>query len=110
MPDLPSIEDIRAKVKSHFGIEPCLFQLEDAMAQLRGDNCITVAATGSGKTLTFWIPLLFKEGIMILVTALNILGEQNVAELKALGIRAVNITRDNATKSLFKVCIDSLSP
>lgn len=100
---LPSVTNICNEVKAHFGFEPCLFQIEDAPAQLRGDDCITIAATGSGKTLTFWIPLLFVQGIIILITALNILGDQNVAELTSLGINAVNVTAENASDALFKV-------
>jgi len=106
--DPPSIEEVREKVKTKFGFEPCLYQIQDAQAQLRGEHCITIAATGSGKTLTFWIPLLFTRGIIVLITALNILGDQNVNELTALGIPAVNITKDTASDSTFKV--RSLTP
>ncbi|TFK20132.1 hypothetical protein FA15DRAFT_552275, partial [Coprinopsis marcescibilis] len=71
---------------------PCVFQTRDALNQLENKNdCVTIARTGLGKTLTFWMPLLFNGGgIKIVVTALNVLGEQNVAELARLGIRAVN--------------------
>jgi superfamily II DNA helicase RecQ len=65
--------------------------------------------TGSGKTLTFWIPLLFNNNdIIIIVTALNILGDKNVEELEKLDISAVNITGESATDELFKV--ESLFP
>ncbi|KAF8873330.1 hypothetical protein CPB84DRAFT_1690839, partial [Gymnopilus junonius] len=74
---------------------PCEFQARDAIAQLERKDCITLARTGSGKTLTFWAPLLFNEnGIIIVVTALNILGDQNAAELAGLCISAVNITAE----------------
>lgn len=76
------------------------------MAQLQKQDCITIAATGSGKTLTFWMSLLFvKDGIFILITALNVLGDQNVEELTRLGISAINLTVDNATDQAFKVTI-----
>lgn len=102
---LPSNTEICNVVKSHFGFEPCLFQIEDALAQLRGEDTVTIAPTGSGKTLTFWIPLLFAPGILVLITALNILGDQNIAELTRLGITAVNVTADNVSSKLFKVGI-----
>ncbi|KAF8883921.1 hypothetical protein CPB84DRAFT_1686093, partial [Gymnopilus junonius] len=90
-------------VKEVFGITPCEFQARDAIAQLDRKDCITLAHTGSGKTLTFWAPLLFNDnGIIIMVTALNILGDQNAAELAGLCISAVNITAETATDSLFK--------
>lgn len=79
---VPDIFDLRRKVKQVYGVIPCLFQAEDVLAQLQRHDTITIARTGSGKTMTFWIPLLFKNnGIIIIVTALNLLGDQNVEEL-----------------------------
>jgi superfamily II DNA helicase RecQ len=72
---------------------------------LQQKDCITISPTGSGKTLTFWMPLLFNDnGIIIVVTALNILGEKNIAELEKLSISTANITGKSATNELFKVC------
>ena len=49
--------------------------------------------------------MLFNDnGIIIVVTALNILGEKNIAGLEKLGISNVNITGKSATNKLFKVC------
>ncbi|KAF8837391.1 hypothetical protein BDN67DRAFT_873341, partial [Paxillus ammoniavirescens] len=47
-------------------------------------DIVCIAGTGMGKTLTFWLPLLFcLEGIQIVVTPLNQLGQQNaIANLK----------------------------
>ncbi|KAF8232106.1 hypothetical protein L208DRAFT_1273804, partial [Tricholoma matsutake] len=81
---------------------PCIFQAHAALAQLEQKDCITISPTGSGKTLMFWIPLLFNnDGIIIIVTALNILGDKNVTELEKLDISAANITGDSATDELF---------
>jgi superfamily II DNA helicase RecQ len=67
-------------------------------------DIIAIAATGSGKTLTFWMPLLFKkDGIQIVVTPLNILGKQNVNNLAKLGIQGITVTAENATTQTFKV-------
>ncbi|KIK78822.1 hypothetical protein PAXRUDRAFT_76125, partial [Paxillus rubicundulus Ve08.2h10] len=61
-------------------------------------NVITVAPTGAGKTLTFCIPLLFNgDGISIIITALNGLGDQNITEWKQLGIPAVNVMGESTT-------------
>ncbi|KAG0691991.1 P-loop containing nucleoside triphosphate hydrolase protein, partial [Suillus ampliporus] len=66
--------------------------------QLDQKDVITIAPTGAGKTLTFWIPLLFNNNdIVILITTLNGLGDQNIKELQQLGISAVNVTGANAT-------------
>ncbi|KAH9015991.1 P-loop containing nucleoside triphosphate hydrolase protein, partial [Lactarius pseudohatsudake] len=62
-----------------------------------------LAPTGSGKTLTFWIPLLFNgDGISIVVTPLNVLGEKNITELSLVSIPAVNLTRLSASNRTFK--------
>jgi superfamily II DNA helicase RecQ len=100
----PSISELRDEVQQFFGVYPCDFQVEDAMAQIQRKDCITIAATGSGKTLTFWMSLLFvEEGMFFLITALNILGDQNVAELKRLGISAINLTAESTTDEVFRV-------
>ena len=104
---VPTLSELRSHVEDKFGIRPCIFQARSALAQLEQKDCITISPTGSGKTLTFWIPLLFnKGGITVVITALNILGDKNVTELTKLrlGISAVNITSDSATNELFKVC------
>ncbi|KAI9437493.1 P-loop containing nucleoside triphosphate hydrolase protein, partial [Lactarius indigo] len=59
--------------------------------------------TGSGKTLTFWIPLLFNgDGVSIVITPLNVLGEKNVDELSLVSIPAVNLTTSSASDKTFK--------
>lgn len=103
-PLIPSLTQIRDDVKDKLGIHPCLYQIRDAQAQLRGENCITIAATGSGKTLTFWIPLLYNNGgCTIIITVLNILNDQNVKQLEALNIKAIHMTTRNATNEAFQV-------
>jgi superfamily II DNA helicase RecQ len=104
-PKLPSFDEIRRRTQAVLGYRPCLWQIHIVEAILKRDkDIISIAATGSGKTLTFWMPLLFKnEGIQIIVTPLNILGKQNIDSLTACGIRGVTVTAENATKYTFKV-------
>ena len=67
-------------------------------------DIISIAATGVGKSLTFWMPLLFdKGGIQVVVTPLNILGDQNINDLKARGVSGTAISAENATKQNFEV-------
>jgi superfamily II DNA helicase RecQ len=67
-------------------------------------DIISIAATGAGKTLTFWMPLLFKkDGIQVIITPLNILGKQNILSLEVIGISGITVTAKNATKWTFKV-------
>ncbi|KIK72854.1 hypothetical protein PAXRUDRAFT_179790, partial [Paxillus rubicundulus Ve08.2h10] len=53
-----------------------LWQLKIAEAFLKGDHDIVcIAGMSMGKTLSFWLPLLFWPlGIQIVVTTLNQLG------------------------------------
>ena len=89
---IPSLEEMRTCIQDAFGVRPCDFQIQDTIAQLQRKDVITISPTGSGKSLTFWTPLLFmKKGI---ITALNILGEQNVNDLAKLGITTVNVYQD----------------
>ena len=74
------------------------------LTQLMGRDLVTLAPTGSGKTLTFWIPFLFNEdGITVVITPLNILGENNIKELSDVSIAAINLTLTSASDEAFKV-------
>ena len=85
---VPSLLDIYARTYNVFGIRPCLWQIKVTETLLQGGkDIICIAGTGMGKTLTFWMPLLFQSGgIQIVVTPLNLLGKQNVASLARAGI------------------------
>ena len=78
---LPSLDKMREAVKEHFSFSPCTWQLKAALTQLKQNDLVTLALTGSVKTLTFWIPLLNGDGIIIIVTPLIVLGEKNLVEL-----------------------------
>lgn len=57
-----------------------------------------------GKTLTFWMPLLFRPlGILLVITPLNILGKQNVEILEKAGIDGIFILAGTATDENFWV-------
>ncbi|KAI9429072.1 P-loop containing nucleoside triphosphate hydrolase protein [Lactarius indigo] len=59
-------------------------------------DLVTLAPTGSGKTLTFWMPLLFnRNGITIVITPLIVLGDKYVAELSAVSIPAINLASES---------------
>ena len=95
----------REEVSKVFGVEPCLWQVKVSLAVLRGDkHVLSISRTGSGKTLTFWIPvLLTNDGIQIVVIPLNLLGKQNVEQLVRVGISAIVLTSETATPSNFAV-------
>ncbi|KAG1871496.1 hypothetical protein F4604DRAFT_1545781, partial [Suillus subluteus] len=65
--NVPSFAHMKQTVQEKFGLSPCTWQLQTAQYQLDG----TISPTGSRKMLTFWIPLLFNAGgVIIIVTPL----------------------------------------
>jgi superfamily II DNA/RNA helicase len=100
-----SDEEVQRQVEEKLGVCPCLWQILVVCKILEQDDVITIAATGSGKCLTYWMPLLFvKHGIVVLVTPLKLLGQQFVDILAKNNISAVSITATHATNEQFKVC------
>ena len=70
---LRSLSDIRSLTQSTFHHYPCLWQAKAVEAILKQDrDIIIVAGTGMGKTLTFWMPLLFFPAgyIQVVITPL----------------------------------------
>ena len=101
-----SDEDVQIQVKQVFGFRPCLWQICVVHAILTGNNVITIALTGSGKSLTYWMLLLFiKYGITVVVTPLKLLGGQFSKMLQDNGVSAVSITVANATNELFEASV-----
>ncbi|EAU82260.2 hypothetical protein CC1G_12869 [Coprinopsis cinerea okayama7 len=96
---IPTVEQIRKRVQDLWNIRPCLWQIEVVQAILERDgDIVSVAGTGMGKTLTFWMPILFSApgSVQIIVTPLNLLGQQQVATAEKLGLKAVFVCGDSA--------------
>ncbi|KAG1889798.1 uncharacterized protein F5891DRAFT_900330, partial [Suillus fuscotomentosus] len=77
---------------------------------LKGDQDVLCIA-GMGKTLGFWIPLLFRiNSIQLVVTPLNLLGKQNALSLAKAGIRAIAINAETASAANFSYRAVAVSP
>ncbi|KAI0337895.1 P-loop containing nucleoside triphosphate hydrolase protein, partial [Trametopsis cervina] len=106
---VPDVDTIRAKCQQAFGLRPCRVQVLFGQAILRGEDVVLEMGTGLGKTLAFWLPMLFRpRGIQIIVTALNLLGDQNVDQLHRAGIKAISINSKSATAQNFRDIEDGL--
>src|SRR5580698_4899289 len=97
---------IRELVKKTFNKCPCWFQIKVALALHLKKHVVAISATGSGKTLTFWIPLLMAledglDKLLFVVTPLNLLGKQNVNQLEEAGLSAISVTVANANEGTF---------
>ena len=69
-------------------------------------DILCMVGTRMGKTLGFWMPLLFRpSSIQIVVTPLNMLSRQNAASLAKAGIRAIAINSETATPANFAVSL-----
>jgi Rad3-related DNA helicase len=94
-----TIKCIRNLVASKFGKWACWTQIKVAQVLWEGKGVVGVAATGAGKTLLFWIPLLMvlEEGQdkqIIVITPLNLLDKQNKQLLQRVGITAIAVNKD----------------
>ncbi|ESK88232.1 hypothetical protein Moror_5502 [Moniliophthora roreri MCA 2997] len=105
-------------IRNRFSVHLCIWQLHVVYSILEGKDVITIAPTGMGKSLTFWIPLLFTEkSVMTVVVLLKTLGSQFADELnEKLKIPAIMVTKNITDDTLFwdilklKYCIIIFSP
>ncbi|KAL4255300.1 P-loop containing nucleoside triphosphate hydrolase [Pleurotus pulmonarius] len=100
-------QQIRDALNKYFHKRACLFQIEMALAVYEGYDVVGVAATGAGKTLSFFAPLVMalEEGqkkVIFIVTPLNLLGQQNSEDLNKVGLTAISVTAENANPDTFK--------
>ena len=85
-----------------------LVTIKIVLALYAKKNVVEIAATGAGKTLSFWIALLMvlEEGedkMIFVVAPLNLLGKLNVEALDKAGLSAIAISSENANPATFKV-------
>jgi ATP-dependent DNA helicase RecQ len=66
-------------------------QVEVVEAQLAGRDVLSVAPTGSGKSISYWVPALLGEGLTVVVSPLIALMKDQVDRLRELHVRAAHI-------------------
>jgi ATP-dependent DNA helicase RecQ len=67
-------------------------------AQLRGRDVLAVAPTGSGKSLSYWVPAVLDGGVTLVVSPLIALMKDQVDRLRSAGVAAafINSTQERA--------------
>src|SRR3989475_4896987 len=71
-------------------------QAEVVEAQLAGRDVLAVAPTGSGKSISYWVPAIVAGGLTLVVSPLIALMKDQVDRLRSLGVPAtfINSTQD----------------
>ncbi|MDQ6772330.1 MAG: RecQ family ATP-dependent DNA helicase, partial [Candidatus Dormibacteraeota bacterium] len=78
-----------ASLRSVFGHEDFRPGQADAVAaQLQGRDVLSVAPTGSGKSISYWVPALLGGGLTLVVSPLIALMQDQVSRLRGLGVAA----------------------
>ncbi|HYW22945.1 MAG TPA: ATP-dependent DNA helicase RecQ [Terriglobales bacterium] len=67
-------------------------------AQLQGRDVLAVAPTGSGKSISYWVPAVMSDGLTLVVSPLIALMKDQVDRLRAAGVSAafINSTQERA--------------
>jgi ATP-dependent DNA helicase RecQ len=66
-------------------------QIEVVEAQLAGRDVLSVAPTGSGKSISYWVPALVGDGLTVVVSPLIALMKDQVDRLRELRVKAAYI-------------------
>jgi len=96
-PSVPLSPYISDKAFKTLGLRPCQWQLDLCRTVLSKEHkvMISTAATGAGKSITFWLPLLFETGyIVFIVVPLKDLGQQLADQAASYGFSSINVTRE----------------
>ena len=100
----PTLDAVRKEVLRQLGVRICHWQYQVTAGILQQKYVFASVATGMGKTLSFLAPVLFRpDGILVIVTPLNVLGNQIEELLEKAGISAISINAETATDENFEV-------
>ncbi len=87
--DPPSSDPLLAALQTHFGWEDFRpGQRPVVEALLQGRDCLAVLPTGAGKSLCYQLPALVREGLVLVISPLVALMDDQVRHLQRMGIAA----------------------
>ena len=105
-----SVEHLSELLHAVFGFAAFRpYQEAVCRAVTEGEDVLLVMPTGAGKSLCYQLPGLARAGTTLVVSPLIALMEDQVAKLKALGIRAERIHSGRDRLSSRQVCIEYLT-
>ncbi len=87
--ELPSVEEALRRYWGHTEFRPMQREIIDSI--LSGRDTLALLPTGGGKSLTYQIPALAREGLCLVVTPLIALMKDQVDRLREMNISAVAI-------------------
>src|SRR5258708_28429320 len=82
---------LQDKSKAKFHVCACIWQCRVALRLLAKKSIVSISVMGSGKTMTFWLPMLHEEVITFIVTPLKSLGSQLSNESIQKGFPSMSI-------------------
>jgi ATP-dependent DNA helicase RecQ len=89
-----------ALLQKHWGFDRFRpFQKEIISSVLKGKDTLGLLPTGGGKSICYQIPALMKEGIVLVVSPLIALMQDQVAQLKQKKIPAMMLERPSLGQS-----------
>ncbi|XP_047082782.1 ATP-dependent DNA helicase Q-like 3 isoform X2 [Lolium rigidum] len=99
-----SPKDLENVLKQYFGYSEFRGrQLEAIEAVLSGRDCFCLMPTGGGKSMCYQIPALVKAGIVLVISPLIALMENQVTSLKSKGIPAEFLSSTQTTQNKNKI-------
>jgi len=103
----PSAGDIQCCSKTKWNRQACQFQAEitEYLLWWPRKNLVSTAATGSGKTYSFFLPALYEkeESVTFIIVPLKKLGDQHQESATSLGLRAIALEAKTINKDVIKV-------
>ena len=66
-----SDEQVQREVEERTGIRPCIWQVKVVHKVLEGGDVVTIVATSSGKSFTYWMVLLYVKQAITTICIFN---------------------------------------
>ncbi|KAF9578944.1 ATP-dependent DNA helicase Q4, partial [Lunasporangiospora selenospora] len=84
-----------AKCQEYFGVLPKLEQLKAVAKIAQGQDFILIADCGWGKSLVYFLPMvLWPSDIILVITPLKALGNEQQQKLESLGISSIKLKKE----------------